>query len=127
MFDFCPFNADEWTARKGLPEFQGGKSGSQLGQGAFATTYRVIGRAGMTGSGVSPGKVRAFSILSSGSSSSQHRWTPELILQKGHASFRTTSGHSAQKDRGRNRLMYQHHEAQYNCRVKKANLSAASM
>ena len=28
---------------------------------------------------------------SSGSASSQHRWTPELVLYKGHASFRITS------------------------------------
>ena len=33
-----------------------------------------------------------------------HRQTPELILQKGRASFRITSGPPMQKDRGRNRL-----------------------
>ena len=39
-----------------------------------------------------------------GSSSSQHRRPPELILRKGRASFRITSGPPSQKDRGRNGL-----------------------
>ena len=39
-----------------------------------------------------------------GSSSSQHRRTPELVLQKSHASFRITFRPPSAEDHGRNRL-----------------------
>ena len=39
-----------------------------------------------------------------GPSSSQHRRTPELVLQKSHASFRITFRPPGAEDRGRNRL-----------------------
>ena len=57
MFDFYPFSDTEWAAREGRPGVTGKKGRSVLGTGAFATTYRVVGRAGVQQSGVNAGQV----------------------------------------------------------------------
>ena len=56
MFNFCPFTDKEWVARNGMPEVKGKKKRSELGQGTFAITYRVVGRAGVEESGVDDGQ-----------------------------------------------------------------------
>ena len=62
-FEYFPFTDMEWAARKGYPQAKSKKERSQLGEGAFAITYRVAhmgplgdhvpaGPAGMEASGV---------------------------------------------------------------------------
>ena len=47
-----------------MPGLKGKKKRAQLGQGAFAITYRVVGRAGMEAKGVKAGQVCAPCVLS---------------------------------------------------------------
>jgi len=63
MFELYPFTEQEWATH-------GGKRGAnckkraQLGKGTFATTYRVVGRAGMESSGVKAGQLCAVKTIS---------------------------------------------------------------
>ena len=51
-----------------------------------------------------PTEVLRGPLVQSGSSKSQHRQTPKVVLQKSHASFRITFRPPGAEDRGRNRL-----------------------
>ena len=63
MFEYSAFSESEWTARGGMPGAKG-KRRAQLGKGAFAITYRVVGRAGMEASGVKAGQLCAVKTIS---------------------------------------------------------------
>ena len=52
QFEYFPFSDAEWAARGGYLRARGKKQRSQLGEGAFAITYRMEARRGMEAIGI---------------------------------------------------------------------------